>query len=81
MLRAGEDGTDFSHALCPAPDAGALGALVPFRPEVLAFSVLHALKHTAWTGGAARSQVPGRVFTMNDTSHLRLRDDPFLALA
>lgn len=81
VLRTGEDGTDFSQALCPAFDTGTLGTFVSFWLKFLPFSVLHSLKHTAWTGGAARPQVLGRVFAMNNTSHRRLRDNAFLALA
>lgn len=35
-------------------------------------------ENITWTGGAARPQVLGRVFAMNNTSHRRLRDNAFL---
>lgn len=35
-------------------------------------------ENVTWTCGAARSQVLGRIFAMNNTSHLRLCDNTFL---
>lgn len=81
MLGTGENGTDFSHALCPASNTGTLGTFASFRLKFFAFSVLHTLKHTAWACGAAGSQVLHRVLTVNDTAHLGLCDNALLALA
>lgn len=80
VLRTGENGADFSHALCPASNTGTPGALVSFWLKFLPFLVLHTLEHTAWTHRAAGPQMPGRVFTMNNTPHLRHCDHAFLAL-
>lgn len=81
MLGTRENGTDFSHALCPASNTGALDTFVCFWLKFFSFPVLHTFKHTAWTGRAAGSWMLCGIFTMNNTTHLRLCDHALLALS
>lgn len=57
VLGARENGADFSHALCPASNTGALDTFASFRMKFFSFLVLHTFEQTAWTGRTAGSRM------------------------